>query len=661
MRQRVSGWQPINARMCMLRVKGRFFNYSIINVHCPHEGRPDDEKEAFYAQLEQTYDGCSPRDVKIEMYRPVIGRNSLHAVSNDNGQRCVNFAASRGMVVRSTFFPRKDIHKATWRSPDQQTENQIDHVLIDGKFFSDITNVRTYRSANIDSDHYLVAVCMRSKLSTVITTRRSRTPRLNIEQLRNVEVAQDYAQQLAVALPTEEQLGAATLEDGWRDIRSAIGSTSATALGFATPNHRNDWYDGECEQLKKEKNAAWARMLQHRTRANGARYKQARNRQNSVFRMMKRQQEERDREAMEELYRAKDTRKFYEKLNRSRRGFVPQADMCRDNHGNILTSEREVVERWRQHYDEHLNGDVASTEGGVVTDLGVCAQDERLPAPDLQEIEEEVGRLKNNKAAGADQLPSELLKYGGEALVRALHWVITKIWEEEVLPEEWMEGIVCLIYKKGDKLDCGNYRAITLLSAAYKILSQILCRRLSPIAREFVGQYQAGFMGERATTDQMFAIRQVLQKCREYNVPTHHLFIDFKSAYDTIDREQLWQIMHEYGFPDKLIRLNKATMDRVMCVVRVSGTLSSPFESRRGLRQGDGLSCLLFNIALEGVIRRAGINTSGTIFTKSVQLLGFADDIDIIARKFETMAETYIRLKREARRIGLVINVSKIK
>ncbi|KID80942.1 endonuclease-reverse transcriptase, partial [Metarhizium majus ARSEF 297] len=279
--------------------------------------------------------------------------------------------------------------------------------------------------------------------------------------------------------------------------------------------------------------------------------------------------------------------------------------MCRDNHGNILTSEREVVERWRQHYDEHLNGDVASTEGGVVTDLG--------------------------------------------------------IWEEEVLPEEWMEGIVCPIYKKGDKLDCGNYRAITLLSAAYKILSQILCRRLSPIAREFVGQYQAGFMGERATTDQMFAIRQVLQKCREYNVPTHHLFIDFKSAYDTIDREQLWQIMHEYGFPDKLIRLIKATMDRVMCVVRVSGTLSSPFESRRGLRQGDGLSCLLFNIALEGVIRRAGINTSGTIFTKSVQLLGFADDIDIIARKFETMAETYIRLKSEARRIGLVINVSKTK
>ncbi|XP_062549913.1 uncharacterized protein LOC134214591 [Armigeres subalbatus] len=110
-----------------------------------------------------------------------------------------------------------------------------------------------------------------------------------------------------------------------------------------------------------------------------------------------------------------------------------------------------------------------------------------------------------------------------------------------------------------------------------------------------------------------------------------------------------------------MIRLIKATMDRVMCVVRVSGAFSSPFETRRGLRQGDGLSCLLFNIALEGVIRRAGIDRSGTIFTKSVQLFGFADDIDIMARNFERMEEAYIRLKSEAKRIGLVINTSKTK
>ncbi|XP_065092188.1 uncharacterized protein LOC135713044 [Ochlerotatus camptorhynchus] len=311
---------------------------------------------------------------------------------------------------------------------------------------------------------------MRSKLSTVHNTRRSRTPRPNIEQLRDTGVAQDYAQQLEVALPTEEQLGAASLEDGWRDIRSAIGSTAAAALGTAIPDRRNDWFDGECKLLVEEKNVARARMLQHRTRLNVERYRQARNRQNSVFRRKKRQQEDRDREAMENLYRVNDTRKFYEKLNSSRKGYVPQADMCKDLDGNLLTNECEVIERWKQYYDEHLNGEAAENEGGTATDLGTRAEDDRLPAPDLQEVEEEIGRLKNNKATGVDQLPSELLKYGGEALARALHWVIAKIWEEEILPEEWMEGVVCPIYNKGDKLDCCNYRAITLLSAAYKSL-----------------------------------------------------------------------------------------------------------------------------------------------------------------------------------------------
>ena len=87
-------------------------------------------------------------------------------------------------------------------------------------------------------------------------------------------------------------------------------------------------------------------------------------------------------------------------------------------------------------------------------------------------------------------------------MARALHLVNSKIWEK--LPDEWMDGVVCPIYKKGDKLDCSNYRGITLMNAAYKILSQILCRLPSPHAKRFVGPYQTGFTGSRATTDQIF-------------------------------------------------------------------------------------------------------------------------------------------------------------
>ncbi|XP_038121013.1 uncharacterized protein LOC119770363 [Culex quinquefasciatus] len=220
MQDRVFGFTAISERSCKLRIRGRFFNYSIINVHCPHEEKTDDEKEAFYATLEEVYEGCPRQDVKMnarfgreEMFRPTIGPESLHAVTNDNGQRCIDFAASRGMVVRNTYFPCKDIHKATWTTPDQRTKTQIDHVLIDGRFFSNITHVRTFRGANIDSDHYLVGFDMRSKLSTVYNQRR-RAPPFNTTCLQNGDVAHSYAQQLEANLPGEEELGAASLEGG---------------------------------------------------------------------------------------------------------------------------------------------------------------------------------------------------------------------------------------------------------------------------------------------------------------------------------------------------------------------------------------------------------------------------------------------------------------
>ena len=282
-----------------------------------------------------------------------------------------------------------------------------------------------------------------------------------------------------------------------------------------------------------------------------------------------------------------------------------------------------------------------------------------MDPPAFEELEEAIKKLKNNKAAGIDGITAEVFKQGGIELKNRMFRLILHIWADEELPHEWNFGIICPILKKGDPMTCSNYRGILLLNIAYKILSYILYARLSEYTERIIGKYQCGFLKGKSTTDQIFTLSQIMEKTVEYQIGIHHLFIDFKSAYDSIHREKLLCAMTEFGIPPKLIRMVKATMTNVQCSVQIQSHLSEPIPTIRGVRQGDALACLLFNITLEKVIRDSGSQTRGTIFFKTVQILAYADDIDLMARTVPGLSEAFLHLEKSARNMGLVINQEK--
>jgi hypothetical protein len=119
--------------------------------------------------------------------------------------------------------------------------------------------------------------------------------------------------------------------------------------------------------------------------------------------------------------------------------------------------------------------------------------------------------------------------------------------------------------------------------------------------------------------------------------------------------------MEELNIPHKLIALVKATINNTQCRVKVQNTFSERMKVKDGVRQGDALACLLFNIALEKVIRDAAVNIRGTIFYKSVQILAYADDIDIIGRTQSAMTEAFTSLEKAAKDMNLFINKEKTK
>jgi sorting nexin-29 len=153
----------------------------------------------------------------------------------------------------------------------------------------------------------------------------------------------------------------------------------------------------------------------------------------------------------------------------------------------------------------------------------------------------------------------------------------------------------------------------------------------------------------------------ILERACEYKVDIYQLYINYKQAYDTINRTEPVEIMKEFGIPMKLVRLVKMTLANTNSKVKIQGKLSPSFETVTGLRQGDSLSTLLFSLCMEKIIRNVRINPGGTIFNSTRQYLAYADDIVILGRSEGYIKKTLEEMAAITHQIGLQMNDNETK
>jgi hypothetical protein len=111
--------------------------------------------------------------------------------------------------------------------------------------------------------------------------------------------------------------------------------------------------------------------------------------------------------------------------------------------------------------------------------------------PSQEEMEKAICNLKTNKAPGEDNIIAELIENASRELKKRLYALICKILKDEKMPDDWKVGLIVRLFKKGDKMKCENYRGITLLNVAYKILSSIILEWLKEYSEGILGEYNA--------------------------------------------------------------------------------------------------------------------------------------------------------------------------
>jgi len=187
---------------------------------------------------------------------------------------------------------------------------------------------------------------------------------------------------------------------------------------------------------------------------------------------------------------------------------------------------------------------------------------------------------------------------------------LTRIWEEEIFPTKWKQAIIVPIYKKKDKLDCNNYRGVSLLCHCSKILTSILMERINRRTEEILSEEQAGFRPSRSSIDQIFTLCRLSEKYIDTSRNLFIRYVDFRKAFDSIWRTRLWRVMRSMIYPETIIRILENLYRDTFSAVRIGADLW--FETIAGIFQGCILSPLLFNIFLEVVMAMAlGENNVG--------------------------------------------------
>ena len=281
------------------------------------------------------------------------------------------------------------------------------------------------------------------------------------------------------------------------------------------------------------------------------------------------------------------------------------------------------------------------------------------------EVEEALKKC-SSRAKGVDGYSQADLRALSKELIPILLVLFNNSLASGKFPKQFLKNHNIFLYKKGDKDDPKNYRAIAIQNPVLKVFCKILHNRLVFQLDKELPETQFGFRQQRSTQSACYTLREIISQRLKAHKKTPVLFVDFQKAFPSVNRQLLFDMLKKKNINPKLIQLiGNIYRDTTIAVMFNDGFLKETYSTSCGLPEGCCLSPLFFAVFIsdfDTIAEGRGVEFEDEAGKKKkIFYLAFADDIGLISKDSEEMESILKSLESYCQRKKLVINVPKTK